>query len=81
MIGKKLAFVVGNDRKVHAVDLGARREAWVSEEFKDPPQFRVRGYSPQGLLVDGDKVIVLATATLSAPGGPVGQDPVGAGHA
>ncbi len=45
---------------------GARREAWVSEEFKDPPQFRVRGYSPQGLLVDGDKVIVLATATLSA---------------
>ncbi len=66
VIGKGLAFVIGNDRKVHAVDLKSHKEAWASEEFKHPRQFKLKGFSPQGLLTDGDKVLILATTSLSA---------------
>jgi outer membrane protein assembly factor BamB len=57
VIGKALAFVFGEDLKVHAIDLKTRKEAWTSEGFKS---------AVLAMRVDGERLLAQSSTALVA---------------
>jgi outer membrane protein assembly factor BamB len=55
MVGKSLAFVPGDDLKVHAIDLKNNKEAWASEALKTPAL---------AMRLEGQKLLVQISAAL-----------------
>jgi outer membrane protein assembly factor BamB len=57
VVGKGLAFVPGEDLKVHAIDLKTHKEAWASEALKN---------AATAMRLDGENLLALTSSAMVA---------------